>query len=83
MQRTPGSSLPLTPEPMILGIDMDVSRQTGIENPGEHALLDLLEILVRGDDGRQLLVIPVIEDLVELFPGPGSRILRAEVIEDE
>lgn len=62
---------------------MDVCRETRIENSRKHTLFNSLEVLIGGNDCRQVLVVTVIEDLVQLLPRPGRGIFSSQIVEDE
>lgn len=66
---------------VILCVHMDVGGQPRIENSRQDALFYLAEILVGGNHGWELLVVPVIEDLIELLACPRRRVLGPEVVE--
>ena len=62
---------------------MHVLCQAGIENPREDSFFAPFEVLIRGDDRRELLVVSVIEDLIELLSRPRSCVLCPEVVQNE
>ncbi len=66
--------------PKVFGVDVDKRRQSLIHYPGQDSLFNALVVLIRSQDGWELLVIPVVNNLKELFPSPGCRVLRAEVV---
>ncbi len=68
---------------IIVRINKNILGKSGIEQPGEDPLLDPGEVLVRRHNRRKLLVVAVIDQLIELFTRPWSRLLSAEVIEHE
>src|SRR5688572_11719746 len=59
--------------------DLDDPRH----GPGPDLLGELLGIEVRGDDERALVLVPRVDDRVELLEHPLARVLGAEVVEVE
>lgn len=57
--------------------------QAGIHHAAGQARILLFDGAGKGDDGGQLGVIAVVEELIELFARPGGGALGAQVVEDE
>ena len=62
---------------------MNHSDQAGVDHARADPNLNRFQIFVGGNDGRQLGIITMVEDLVELFLSPGRVALRAKVVENE
>ncbi len=61
----------------------DIARHAGIEYPGHDSLFDPIELRVRSNDGRQLLVVSMIDELEQLFARPRSRVFSSQIVEHE
>jgi hypothetical protein len=70
-------------QPVILDVDIEVLRQPRIEQAGPHAGLQHLEVLIRGDDRWELLVIAMVDQLIELLASPWSRMLCSQIVQNE
>gem|GEM_PF-2457684 len=62
---------------------MHVLGEPCVENSRQHPFLDSLEVLVGGNDGRELFVVPMIEDLIELFPRPRRGVFCTQIVQNE
>src|SRR5215211_8276202 len=71
------------PPPVIRSVDVDVPCEVGIEQTGEDSLVDLVVALVGGHDRQQPLDVAVVDDLVELLPGPGGGVLGSQIVEHQ
>ena len=63
--------------------DLHRSDQFAILQPRAHPPIELDQVEIGGDDGRELLDIAVIDDLVELLLRPGGGVLGTEVIQHQ
>ena len=61
----------------------DQRAERGVLNPRAHAALEALHQPRGRDHGRQLRVVAVRQNLVQLLLGPGAGGLRAEVVEHQ
>src|SRR5438046_7562335 len=58
-------------------------RDGAVAQPALQAGIELGRVEIGGEDGGQLRVVAVVDELKELFLRPGSRALYAEVVENE
>ena len=63
--------------------DLDDRNEVGVLNPGADSAIEIVNYHVAGDHGRQLVHIAVIDDLEDLFLGPGGGVLGAEIVQDQ
>jgi hypothetical protein len=68
---------------VIAGREEDVAAEVGVAEAGADAGVEAVDVGVGGDDGGEAVVVAVVENLVELFDGPGGRLLGSEVVNDE
>lgn len=73
----------MRPEPEIVSIHVNVLGEACVEDTRQNPLLDLAKVLIGRDDRRQLLVVAVVEDLVELLLRPRCGVFGAEIVENE
>src|SRR5439155_24431924 len=57
-------------------------RDGAVAQPALQAGIELGRVEIGGEDGGQLRVVAVVDELKELFLRPGSRALYAEVVEN-
>ena len=65
------------------GLDVVDAGDCRVGQAGAQPLVDALQAEVGRDDGRQLGVVAVVEDLEQLLLRPGRGVLRAEVVQDQ
>src|SRR5450759_4098018 len=57
--------------------------QVGVFQTGANAPVDLVRLLVGGDYSCQVIDVAVVDDLEQLFLGPGGGVLGAQVIQHQ
>lgn len=68
---------------IVLSFDEQDPRESRIEHPRQDALIDEFVVLIGCNHGGQLFVIPVVQELIELFPRPGRGLLGPQIVENQ